>query len=316
MANFWKKENVTRDTTMSHFLLMFGYKLFSLYFPLYLVAKNFSLAQVGYTNFLIYLPIAIFAPIAGFLNHKINASILMVIGVLGYAAYSLSMIMFPNFFVFYGLQIMLGVSAALFFVSSRSILMGSKLKSPDSSFGWFYSAVSYADAFAPAVGALFIWKFGFVGVFIAAAAIQILAAVYCFFSLRKSPACETDDLPIKECTDNYGEVFKTIRAKKAWFFVAAAFMVLILAGFNNTFFPLLLKSLGWSQNQILIFNSVLSIVFLPLSIWAIKLIGKFKSETNLSVGAQIAGLFSVALGVLSGVLNSFLMFIVMMEQNI
>ncbi|MDD5569091.1 MAG: hypothetical protein PHG23_01595, partial [Candidatus Pacebacteria bacterium] len=45
-------------------------------------------------------------------------------------------------------------------------------------------------------------------------------------------------------------------------------------------------------------------------------IGKFKSETNLSVGAQIAGLFSVALGVLSGVLNSFLMFIVMMGQNI
>ena len=75
MSFFPKIEKITRDATISHFFLMFGYKLFSIYFPLFLVAKNFSISQVGYTHFLIYLPIALFAPIIGFLNHKINPAI-------------------------------------------------------------------------------------------------------------------------------------------------------------------------------------------------------------------------------------------------
>jgi len=53
-----KIEKITRDVTISHFSLMFGYKLFSLYFPLFLVARGFSLPEVGYTYLLIYLPLA------------------------------------------------------------------------------------------------------------------------------------------------------------------------------------------------------------------------------------------------------------------
>ncbi len=120
---------------------MFGYKLFSIYFPLFLVARNFSIEQVGYTAFLIYLPIALFAPLIGFLNHKINPAILASIGILGYGIYSLGMIIFPNLISFYIFQIILGISASLFFVSSRAILMGAKLENPDRAFGWFYSAV-------------------------------------------------------------------------------------------------------------------------------------------------------------------------------
>jgi MFS family permease len=142
---------------------MFGYKLFSLYFPLFLVAKNFSIPQVGYTHFLIYLPIALSAPIVGFLNHRINPAILASLGIFGYGIYALGMIIFPNLFLFYLFQILLGISAALFFVSSRAILMGSKLENPDRAFAWFYSATSYAEAIAPAVGAFFIWKFNFTG---------------------------------------------------------------------------------------------------------------------------------------------------------
>ena len=151
MSIFPKIEKITRDATISHFLLMFGYKLFSLYFPLFLVAKNFSLPQIGYTNFLIYLPIALFAPIIGFLNHRINPTILTAVGIFGYGVYAFGMIFFPNLFVFYLFQIILGISASLFFVSSRAILMGSKLENPDRSFAWYYSAPSYADAIAPVV---------------------------------------------------------------------------------------------------------------------------------------------------------------------
>ena len=186
MAIIPKIERITRDATISHFFLMFGYKLFSIYFPLFLVTRGLSLPEVGYTYLLIYLPIALFTPIAGFLNHRINPAILVSLGILGYGIYALGMILIQNPGLFYSWQIILGVSAALFFVSSRNILMGSPLENPDRAFGWFYSAPFYAEAIAPAVGALFIWKFGFVGVFAFSLIIHFFNSIFSFLKLKSS----------------------------------------------------------------------------------------------------------------------------------
>jgi len=316
MSFFPKIEKITRDATISHFFLMFGYKLFSLYFPLFLVAKNFSIPQVGYTHFLIYLSIVLFAPFVGFLNHKINPTILSSIGILGYGIYSLGMILFPNIFIFYLFQIILGISAALFFVSSRAILMGSKLENPDRAFAWFYSAPSYTDAIAPAVGAFFIWKFDFFGVFILSVIIQILTAIFCFSQLRKRTVQLTDSVKIKESGQNYLKVLKIIKGKNILPFALTSFLVLILAGFNNTFFVLFLKNLGWTQNQILIFNSILSLIFLPISIWVIRQVAKLKSEMNISRGSQITGIFSIILGGLASFLNFYSLFLIMIGKYI
>lgn len=323
-----KLEKITRDATISHFFLMFGYKLFSLYFPLFLIAKNFSIAQVGYTHFLIYLPIALFAPIAGFLNHRINPAVLSSLGILGYGIYSLGMILlaplenaaflmgFPSHFFFYLLQILLGISAALFFVSSRAILMGSKLENPDRAFGWFYSAPSYADAIAPVIGALIIWKFNFLGVFVLSLILQIFNAIFCFSKLKNQTNQLTEKIQIKESGQNYLKVLEVIKERKSFFFVMISFLVLILAGFNNTFFVLFLKNLGWSQNQILFFSSLLSLIFLPISIWAIKQIGKFGSEINISRGSQIYGVSSILLGGLVSLLNFYYIFLIMLGKSI
>ena len=316
MFSLPKLERITRDATISHFFLMFGYKLFSLYFPLFLVAKNFSISQVGYTHFLIYLPIALFAPIAGFLSHKINPAILASLGILGYGIYALGMIIFPNLITFYIFQIILGISAALFFVSSRAILMGSKLENPDRAFAWFYSASPYADAIAPAVGALIIWKFNFLGVFVLSLVLQFFNAIFCFTKLRKQTTNLTENITVKESTNNYLKVLSDIKKKDISFFVSISFLVLILAGFNNTFFVLFLKVLGWSQNQILLFNSLLSLIFLPISIWVIKQVSKFKSEMNISRGSQITGIFSILLGGLVTILNFYYIFIIMLGKYI
>ena len=311
-----KIEKITRDATLTHFFLMFGYKLFSLYFPLFLVAKNFSLIQVGYTNFLIYLPIALFAPLVGFLNHKINPALLTSIGILGYGVYSLGMILFPNLFTFYIFQVILGISASLFFVSSRAILMGSKLENPDRAFAWFYSAPGYTDALAPAIGALIIWKFGFTGVFALSLIIEIFTAIFCFSQLKNKTAHLTDSVQIKESGHNYLEVLRTIKGKNASSIIFTSFLVLMLGGFNNTFFVLFLKNLGWSQNQILLFNSILSLVFLPISFWVIKQISKLSSEKNVTLGSQITGFFSTLLGGLASVLNFYYVFFIMLGKYI
>jgi MFS family permease len=316
MPIFPKIEKVTRDATISHFFLMFGYKLFSLYFPLFLVAKNFSFFQIGYTHFLIYLPIALFAPLVGFLNHRINPAVLAAAGIFGYGIYSLGMILFPNLFVFYLLQLFLGVSAALFFVSSRAILMGSKMENYDRSFAWFYSAPSYADAVAPAVGAIFIWKFDFLGVFVLSLILQFFNAIFCFSRLRNQTSHLTEKIKIKESNQIYLRVLGIISWKSILPFVSISFLVLILAGFNNAFFVLFLKNLGWSQNQILIFNSLLSLTFLPFSILVIKQVSRFSSETNICLGCQIAGIFSILLGGLASFLNFYLAFFIMLGKSI
>ncbi len=316
MFEFPKIEKITRDATIIHFFLMFGYKLYSFYFPLFLVAKGFSLLQVGYTNFLIYLPIAIFAPIAGFLNHKINPAILSALGILGYGIHALGMIIFPNLVSFYLFQIILGISAALFFVSSRAILMGTKLESYDRAFGWFYSANSYAAAVSPAVGALFIWKFGFNGVFVLSLILQFFNAVFCYIRLKKQVRQLPDSVKIKESSQNYLTVFRGIGTKNTLPFILTSFLVLILAGFNNTFFVLFLKNLGWSLNQILIFNSLLSLIFLPISFWVVKQVARFKSEINISWGSKIAGIFSILLGGLYSILNFYSVFIIMLGNSI
>lgn len=310
-----KIEKIAKNVTFVHLFLMFSYKLFSLYFPLYLVSKNFSLAQVGYTTFLIYLPIALFSPIAGYLNHRINPAILASLGVLGYGLYSLGMIMFSNLFIFYILQVILGISAALFFVSSRAIMMGSNLKNPDKAFAFFYSAPSYGDAIAPVVGALLIWKFGFIGVFTIGFFLQIVTAIYCFFSLKKDAAKLTEDIGTIESVKNYFKIFKTIKVKGVIPLIVTSFLVLIIGGFNNTFFVLFLKNINWSQNQILIFSSLISLVYLPLSYLIIKIIKK-KSISNISYGSQIVGIFSIILGASVSFLNFYLAFIIMLGKNV
>lgn len=302
-----KIEKITRDATISHFFLMFGFRMFSLYFPLFLVNKGFSLPQVGWTYLLIYLPIAIFAPVVGFLNHKVNPARLAALGALGYGIYSLGMILFSNVLTFYFLQAMLGISAALFFVSAKSMLISARLEIPDRAFGWFYSAPYYASTLAPALGALVIWKFGFSGVFILSLAIQTFTAVFVFWrlGLRRIKPLE-NHFRFSLFQESYKKAFLKLADRKMAIFILVFFSVIMLGSFYQLYFVLFLKnSLFWTQNLILIFVSVFSFLFSPLSLFLIKRLEKFKSEKNILQGGLVAGLFSILFGAIAPVLNFF-----------
>jgi len=339
-----KIEKVTRDATISHFLLMFGYKLFSLYFPLFLVARGFSLPEVGYTYLLIYLPIALFAPFVGFLNHKINPAILASVGILGYGVYALGMILIRNPALFYFWQVLLGISAALFFVSARAILISSPLENYDRAFGWFYSAPFYADALAPVLGALFIWKFNFIGVFIFSAVLQIFTAIYCFWQLGKQKIKPLDRaFNLQKFKDNYQKVFEKIKEKTVLLPTVLSFSVLLISGFYFAFFVLCLKDfLAFSQNQVLVFISVLSATFLPISLFLISRLENrgpirweggrdarasrvagapvlgwvgVQSKRNIFRGGMAAGVFSILFGSLLPFLNFFTLLLINLGRS-
>jgi len=305
MFSLPKIEKITRDATLVHFFLMFGYKTFSLYFPLFLVARSLSLPEVGYSYLLIYLPLSLFAPIAGHLNHKINPAILAGLGILGYAVYALGMLLIQGAILFYFWQVLLGISAALFFVSIRAILMGYPLENSDRSFGWFYSAPFYADAIAPAVGAFFIWRFDFAGVFVFSLILHLFTAIFCFIKLKKPAKPLIDNgFNLEDSQDNYKKIFKALKTKTVLPFLSVSFSVLLLAGFYRAFFVLFLKDqLVWSQELILIFISVFSVLFLPISFLLIKYLEKTNSEKNVFHGGLSAGLFSIIFGFALPILN-------------
>ena len=305
MFQFPKIEKVTRDATVVHFFLLFGYKIFSLYFPLYLVSRNFSLPEVGYTYLLIYLPIVLFSPFVGFLSHKVNPALLASLGILGYGIYALGMIFVQDPILFYLCQVLLGISAALFFVATRAILMGSYLENPDRAFGWFYSAPFYADAVAPAVGAFFIWQFGFAGVFFFSLILQCLCAIFCYLTLRKQSEPLMDgDFNRRDARESYSAVFKIIKSGSILPFALVSLSVLFLAGFYRAFFVLFLKDeLLWSQDLILVFISLASILFLPLSLFLIRQLEKSGSKRSIIKGGLVSGGFSTLFGAMLPVLS-------------
>jgi len=317
MFSLPKIEKVTRDATVSNFLLMFGYRIFSLYFPLFLVIRGFSLPQVGYTYLLIYLPIAIFSPIVGFLNHRINPAILASIGIIGYGVYALGMILFPNLIIFYLFQIILGISAALFFVSMRVILISSPLENYNRAFGWFYSASYYAGAIAPAVGALFIWKFNFIGVFILSLVIQILTAIYCFLQLERKKIKPLDKhFNLEKFSQNYEIVLQKIKKREILLPILISFFVLLMNGFYQGFGILSLKDvLHWSDNTIIIITAILCFLFSSVSLYLIRRLEKFKSEKSIFQGGIIAGIFSALFGILLPYLNFLLYIIISLFQS-
>jgi MFS family permease len=311
-----KIEKITRDATVSHFFLMFGYRMFSLYFPLFLVYRGFSLPQVGYTYLFIYLPIALFSPIIGFLNHKITPATLSAVGILGYGIYALGMILIKNLTLFYFCQILLGISAALFFVSMRAILISAPLENYNRAFGWFYSAPYYAGTIAPVIGALFIWKFNFISVFIFSILVQFFTSLFCFLHLGREKVKPLDKyFNLQRFNQNYKKIFQEIKGKDVLFPILISLSVLLLGGFYQALGILSLKDvLHWSQNTILTVVAVFCFFFSVFSIFLIYRLEKIKSEKNVLQGGMMAGIFSIFFGVLLPFLTPFTYILIFLSQ--
>lgn len=291
-------ESPTRVATTSHFLLMFGYKLFSFFFPLYLIQQGFSLPQVGYIHLLVYLPIALFAPIAGQLNRYFRPGTLALFGIVGYAAYSLTLLGKPEGWIFYGMQVVLGIAAACFFVSMRSLLMGSQDQNPDKAFGYFYSAPTWAEAVAPAVGAGLIFLTGFRGVFIVSLIVHGLNMVYLF--MKQPLLAKVNRLSLASPTfKTYQNFFRTIFSTEALPILALAFVILLIGGLYQPFFVIFLERLGWDQNMILFYGAIFSALFVPVSYLAIRYGVQGSSRRNIFWGSAVFAVGSILFGLLS-----------------
>lgn len=319
---FPKIEKITRDVTIVHFLLMFGYKLFSLFYPLFLISMGMTAFKVGWIYLLLYGSIAISALAVNFFIHRFQPSVVASIGILGYGIYSLIMLTTKDPVFFYFAQIVLGISAAFWLVSLKSILIESRPSSFAESFGWFYSAPEYASAAAPAIGALVIWKFGFPGVFVLSFLIQLFNSFYCYFKLKNDNSSEINILKskdparvfrVKDLRNKYSRILSELKNDSLIMRgLAVIFIALISGGVYRAFFVLYLENLSFTESDILKFMAALSILFIPLSLAIIKVIGKFKNMENINIGAGASGFAVFVMGVFGPILGGvhFLIFMV------
>ena len=345
---FPRMEKTTFDVSLVHFLLMFGYKLFSLYYPLFLISIGFSILNIGSIYLLTYSVIAISSVVINFYIHRFNPSKVAAVGIAGYGIFAFMMLLSRNIHIFYLAQIVLGFSAAAWLVSLKLILMKSKTDSHSRSFGWFYSMPHYAAAIAPAVGGLVIWKFGFTGVFALSVLIQFANAFYAYARLNgkthswlHSPDRAVEPIVQKGSTlthplslsrmeppqwsqhtkinikKNYSDILKIIKADRSFIFILGAlFSVLMLGGIYRAFFVLFLENMDFSQSEIIKFIAIASIAYLPLSVIVIKIIEKLKNKKIISGGTVVEGATTIIFGIFANVLNLFGLFIIMIIDSL
>ena len=371
-------EKVTFDVSLVHFLLMFGYKLFSLYYPLFLISIGFTVMNIGSIYLLIYSVIAVSSIVINYYIHRLNPSKVAALGIAGYGFFALLMLLSSSpslvstikiitpfsleqlimsfdlsgkLIIFYIAQIILGFSAAAWLVSLRLILMKSKPESKSRSFGWFYSMPHYASVIAPVIGGAVIWKFGFTGVFALSVLIQFANAIYAYAKLNGktvtsrrrhvdvSPAEVVELIAQKgsiasrrglwsqqrlggvevraSLRKNYKAVFGIIKSDKAFALILISiFSVLILGGIYRAFFVLFLENMSFSNEEIIKFIAIASIAYLPLSIAAIKIMGKLRSGKIISGGIIIEGIATIVLGIFASALNLLGFFAVMLIDSL
>lgn len=312
-----RMEKTTFDVSLVHFLLMFGYKLFSLFYPLYLASVGLSAISIGNIYFLTYFIISVSCIIINAYIHRIDPAKMAAWGIFGYGIFALMMLLSHDITVFYMAQIVLGLSAAAWLVSLKFILMEAPSENRTGSFGWFYAMPSYATAIAPAAGGLIIWKFGFPGVFFASVIIQFLNAFYAYARLKKS---STDDIIRKRRRlayqkdssqmKRYREAFALLNGrKKVVLMLCFIFATLVLGGIYRAFFVLLLKDLGYAQEDIIKLTSALAFVYVPFSILVIRIMGKMHKGKIASGGMLLEGAASILLGVLYAALSTGTLFV-------
>lgn len=317
----------TLNVSIIHFLLMFGFKLFSLYYPLYLVSIGLSVMKVGWVYLLINITIAVVAVAANFWIHKINPAKAAALGIFGYGLYALIMLLNTGPVIFYTAQILLGFSAALWLVSLKSIIIESHPKNYNNSFGWFYSAPEYASALAPAIGGLIIYKFGFGAVFGLSVIIQFTNAIWAYYKLRdintinniqnNNLAQNNQTFAFKNLKENYLEIFSSLKKDKiAIFALVVVFIAVIFSGMHRPYFVLFLKELNYTQNDIIGFLSLLSLLFIPLSWTVIKFISKHSSYKNISLGTTISGIIFIIIGLWSNFLNLIQIFMFILFDTV
>jgi predicted MFS family arabinose efflux permease len=192
--------------------------------------------------------------------------------------------------------------------------MSSHLNNPAKSFGWFYTAPYYAAEFAPAIGGLTIFLWGFNGVFILSILIHAINILYTFFSIPEKLNSGLTMCPYGNSLNHFREVMKKFFEPDIFPVLIFSLAVVVLGGFYQSFFLIFLKSIGWQKTEILAYASLSSILFLPLSLWGIRILSGSNVVKTIFISGAVFAISSILVGLMAS-LAGFIGILVLMEIN-
>ena len=304
VLRYLNAELPTVYATLAHFMVLFGYKMFSLYYPLFLEERGFEIADIGIMYLLIYATIGAASPLINeFLKGK-NPYYFIPVSIGGYALYSLGMIFSRTVVEFYFWQIFLGVSSALFYVSARTVIMRAEVETYDREFFYFYSAPFYSMVLAPFIGGIILWKLGFAHVFAASVAIYMLGILLCVLELKQS------HLNIrKRRTSSIKSGVRIVFSTKNIVMLAASLAALFSVGMYRSFFILFLENEFSFDRLAIVTWVVVTSLTVSFLCWKTAKSIKRKSEENLLRGNLLSGVMAVLLSITGAVPILFAVYI-------
>ncbi len=283
---------------VAHFFILFGYKLFSLYFPLFLIEKNFSFSEIGYAYLLIYGTIALSSPLLRMIFTKRDAAKLIQLGFLGYILYSVGMIFSEDIIEIYLWQIFLGISSATFYISSRFIISESKKVTEE--FSYFYLTPFLVSFLAPFIGGILLLFFGFNGIFKISILVYILGMVVTKKLIKG----------VYKIHKRKGEIKllkSAICANKLIFFVLA--IALISIGIYRSFFVVFLEEyIKLSKDKIVLFVTTGALLVSLISLKSTNFTRR-NEKNDIYLGNFLSGISSMIIAVSQSIAVLFALFL-------
>jgi len=288
--------------TLFHTILLLGYKIISIYYPLFLEKNHFSYILIGENYLFIYFSVAIFSLILDKLINVENSPMMyLCFSFLGYAIYDIGMIITKTKALFLLWQIELGFSSALFYLVSRAILMRIKGMEKTSGFVYFYSAPIYGSFLAAIIGGYVMTYKGFYPLFLTSF-FTFMVGIAITGTIYKKRLIYFEKVHVERNIIRSAKQFLK-RCEKKYIFLI--FVSLIYVGFIRAFFAIFLQKIGFSYSQIMDFvvaNSGLSIF---VSIIIAKVVKKMNNKSAIVIGTLIASFFFSLFQIMS--LDKFLL---------
>ncbi len=274
--------------TLFHIILLLGYKIISIYYPLFLEKNHFSYLLIGENYFFIYSSVALFSLILDKLIDVENSPMKYIsFSFLGYALYNIGMIITKTKAMFLLWQIELGFSSALFYLVSRAILMRIKGMEKTSGFVYFYSAPLYASFFAALIGGYVMTYKGFYPLFLTSFFIFMIGIFITRITYKKKMIQFNEIYVKKSILRSIKQFFKKCEKKYIFFMFVSFFYV----GFIRAFFTIFLQKIGFSYSEIMKFVVATSGLSIFISIILAKLVKKMNNKSTIVLGTLVASFF-------------------------
>ncbi|MBI2547000.1 MAG: MFS transporter [Candidatus Aenigmarchaeota archaeon] len=259
-------------------LVLLGYNMPSAFFPLYLSQNGLNKFQTGIVLSMLPLMIIILSFPASFIIERLGISKTISIAILGYSAFLLLLSFATTLVHFIALFMLIGISAALFWVSGNTYIF--QQKNVPMSVSYFSIIYMIPSVIAPFIGGFLIQQIGYQSLFRLGSLIMPVALIASLVFLR-------------------GKKHKVVKVSidiKKMFGYIIPFTVVVAVTNVMVFLPLFFAERGLNESQIGTIISVSSIAAILSFIPAGMLISR--------IGAKLSAILGSIIGVIT-----FLMFI-------